>query len=68
MKDSPVTLSAVFPARALVLIYAKWNYTCVLIPPLLLLPKQRASVFSCHNNLSGLVHRTGTLCLLASSA
>lgn len=66
MKDSPVTLNVVFPARALALIYAKWNYTCVLIPPPL--PKQRASVFSCHNNLSCLVHRTGTHRLLATSA
>lgn len=68
IKDSPVTLNAVFPARALVLIYAKWNYTCVLIPPLLHLPKQHASVFSCHNNLSCLMHSTGTLCLPATSA
>lgn len=51
-KESPVTLSVVFPARALVLIYASKNYICILISPPSTYPNNMpvylVVIMSCH--------------------
>lgn len=51
-KESPVTLSVVFPARALVLIYASKNYICILISPPSTYPNSMpvylVVIMSCH--------------------
>lgn len=72
IKDSPVTFNVAFRARALILIYCmpvRIIYASLFHPPSSSsLSKQHASVFSCHNKLSRLIHCAGTVFLPAVAA